>query len=233
MATFGLRDGCRLYGEEAIMLKTVQTVVVFTLILLAAGCLRKETSQVLYMAPDGGVVWTVTETDVYSDLADPAARWTEEEAYLVAARNSEHPMALGLLALGPDKPVRTVVVRSGRPITVVTEATFDTIERAMTRLFLENGMTADARVEWEGRRATLTVRLHFSTHTERESPASVLLEEPETMAWVLTGGRFVEAQGFDLDGARKATLSKAWLDAAEDAYEAEGTIALVLTWVID
>jgi hypothetical protein len=215
------------------MLKTVKTVVVFTLTLLAAGCLQKETSQVLYMAPDGAVVWTVTESDVHSDLDDPAARWTEEQAYLVAARNSEHPMALGLLALGPDKPVRTVVLRSGRPFTVVTEATFDTIERAMTRLFLENGMTADARVEWEGKRATLTVLIDFSTHTERESPASVLLEEVETMAWVLTGGRFVEAQGFDLSGARKATLSKAWLEAAEEACEAEGTIALVLTWVID
>jgi hypothetical protein len=104
----------------------------------------------------------------------------------------------------------------------------------MTRLFLENGMTADARVEWDGKRATLTVRLDFSsTHTKRESPASVLLEECETIAWVLTGGRFVEAEGFDLAGARKATLSKAWLEAAEEAYEVEGTIDLALTWAID
>lgn len=215
------------------MLKTVQTVVVFTLTLLAAGCLQKETSQVLYLSPDGAVVWTVTESDVYSDADDPAARWTEEQAYLVAARNSEHPMALGLLALGPDTPVRTVVVRADRPFTVVTEATFDAIERAMKRLFMENGLEADVRLERDLHQTTLRVRLDFSRTTERESPASALLEEFETMAWVLTGGRFVEAEGFDLVGARKATLSKAWLEAAEQAADAEGTTHLVLTWTID
>jgi hypothetical protein len=215
------------------MLRTVQPVVVLTLTLLAAGCLQKETRQVLYLSPDGAVVWTVTESDVYSDLVDPAARWTEEQDYLVAARNSAHPMALGLLALGPDTPVRTVVVRADRPFTVVTEAKFDTIERALQRFFLENGLTADVRLEWEGKRATLTVRLDFSTQTERESPARVLLEEAEAMAWVLTGGRFVEAEGFDLTGGRTATLSKAWREAAEKASEAEGTIDLVLTWAID
>ena len=56
-------------------------------VLMAAaccGCLRKEVTQTIYLAPSG-VVWSAIERDVRSDEKAPADRIREEHDYFLAA----------------------------------------------------------------------------------------------------------------------------------------------------
>ena len=44
---------------------------------LSAGCLQKETSHTLYLAPDGSVEWVTSEANVRSDEAEAGKRLIE------------------------------------------------------------------------------------------------------------------------------------------------------------
>jgi hypothetical protein len=213
------------------MLKTTTLTVVLAFGVLTAGCLQKETRHVLYLDPDGAVAWAATESDVRSDEKDPAARAAEEREYLAASESGTHRVGLGLMALQPDGPVRTTIVRRDRPFTAVTEARFTAIEQALQRLFAENGIETSVSVRREEGRAILLVRLDFAVQADVESPAAALLEDLDTLTFVMTEGRFVEADGFELsDDGRKARFSAAWLSRAEAVWEAKSAIELSLTW---
>jgi hypothetical protein len=202
---------------------------------LSSGCLRKDTTHTLYLSPDGSVRWVAIESDVWSDETDPASRLAEEQRYLGAALLGAHPIAMGLQALRPDVPVTTTVIREERPFHVVTTAGFGRADRMLERLFTASGVTAAAKMSFDGGRSTLRIHFDFRAGTdERASAATVLLEELEDLRFVLTEGRFIGGGGFDVPvrgGA--ATLSGEWLSAAEDAMEARRTIDLVLAWEAD
>jgi hypothetical protein len=203
-------------------------------LLATAGCLQKDTRHVLYLAHDGGVVWMTTESDVWSDEQDPRSRDAEEEAYLLAVQNGTHSVAQGLGVLAPKYAVRTHILRSERPFTVVTTATFASVADTLWRLFEENGIPAAVTLEREGPHRVLRLQLDFGMCAERETPAGALLEDVHTLAIVLTEGTFVQADGFDLeDSHRVARLSADWFRRAEDAAETGGTVVLVLTWRVE
>lgn len=200
----------------------------------AAGCLQKTTRHVLYLAPDGSLTWTTTESDIHSDEKDLVSRRAEEEAYLSAAHAGTHRVAQALAALGPSHSVRTQIVRSERPFTVVTEARFDAVDRLLQRLFTENGLQALAAVHRTATSSTLHVRLDFGSSVEVESPAAVLLEDFEHLSLVLTAGTFVDSDGFSLSAnGRRATIAPQWLERAGTAGEANGTIELWITWSLE
>ena len=46
---------------------------------LTTGCLQRETSHTLYLAPDGSVEWVTSETNVRSDEAEVGKRLIEEQ----------------------------------------------------------------------------------------------------------------------------------------------------------
>lgn len=199
---------------------------------LTSACLKKETTQTVYIAADGSIQWTVDEANVYSDETDIGKRLAEEEAYIGAALTGVHRVALGLQALKPDSLVGTTVLRDERPFHVITEARFAAIDSAFQRLFDETGFKAIVTQRRDDARSTLRMHFDFTKETqEKESAAVALLEEIGSLRFVLADGRFVGGGGFDItDRTNAAAISPEWMAAAEKAMEAHGTIDLVLTW---
>jgi hypothetical protein len=216
------------------MLRTTTVTLALAASVLTAGCLRSETTHVLYISPDGAVTWMTTEADVHSDEKDPAARLAEEREYLSAVQAGMHPMAQGLAALTPAGPVRSHVVRAERPFTIATMARFEALDGALQRLLDENGVQAVVSARSDGDRAILHLAFDFAVEATLDSHAGALLGDVEHFSFVLTEGRFVETDGFDMsDDGRSARISTAWLARSEEAWKAKGTIDLSLTWRLD
>lgn len=199
--------------------------------LLSAGCLQKETSHTLYLAPDGSVEWVTSEANVRSDEPEVGKRLIEEQGYIGAALLGTHGAARGLAALGPQALVRTTVVRDERPFLVLTSARFASIDRVLKRVFTEMGIRSSAAVVRGADETTLRVRLDFSQPLdERETPVSQLADNIEHLRIVLTEGRFGAVTGFDVTDGMSATLSNEWLERAERASETKSTIEFALSW---
>jgi hypothetical protein len=200
---------------------------------LSAGCLQKETSHTLYLAPDGSVEWIATEGNVRSDEAEAGKRLIEEQGYIGPALLGTHGVARGLAALDPQAPVRTTIVRDERPFLVLTSARFASIDRVLTRVFTEMGIRSSAAVVRGVNETTLRVRLDFSQHVdERETPVSQLADNIEHLRIVLTEGRFGAVTGFDVTDGMSATLSNEWLERAEKASETKSPIEFALSWSV-
>src|SRR4051812_12574877 len=95
-------------------------VLALAALLSASGCLQKELTHTIYIAPDE-VTWSALEKDVRSDEGDAVNRMLEENAYILDARAGRHGVARTLEALGSPR-VRTNVLRDDRPFTVLTRA---------------------------------------------------------------------------------------------------------------
>ena len=213
------------------MLKRVGVSVVLGSVVLT-GCLQKETTHTIYLAPDGEAAWVVSEMNVYSDETEVGRRLEEEQQYIGPATLGGHGAARALAALGGT--VRTTVLRDERPFHVVTDARFSAIDRVLERLFVEMGIRSSASLVHDGEQTVLRVRLDFSRPLEKkQTPASELAEAIEDFRFVLTEGRFGVVSGFDVTDGVSATLSRDWMDRAEKAYEAKGTIEFALSWSME
>jgi hypothetical protein len=200
---------------------------------LTTGCLQRETSHTLYLAPDGSVEWVTSETNVRSDEAEVGKRLIEEQGYIGAALLGTHGAARGLGALDPQMPVRTTIVRDERPFMVLTTAQFTSIDRVLTRLFAEMGIRTSASILRGVDENTLRVRLDFSRPLdEHETAVSELGDNIEHLRIVPTEGRFGAVSGFDVTDGISATLSSEWLERAEKASEVKGAIEFALTWSV-
>jgi hypothetical protein len=211
-----------------IMLNRLVRAVVIAALVMAAGCLQKESSHTLYLSPDGSVAWAAAETGVYSDEHDPGKRWSEEQEYLAPVLLGTHGMARAFMALEPAGQVRTTIVRDERPFHVVTDARFERVDRLLERLFTKAGIRTTASFVREGDQGTLHVRLDFRAEKEPDPVVADLLD-PEHSRFALTDGRFGAVTGFDVQDGQFASLSRDWLDRAEQAYAAKGTIEFALT----
>ena len=201
------------------------------LTVLAAGCLQKDTTHILYLSPDGSLRWTVEESNVHSDEVDAGARFAEEQAYIGPALIGSHRAAVGLQAIGPHSPVNTTVIRDERPFHVLTDARFSHVDRAFERLFEQTGVKGSAALEVVDDRHTLRIRLDFSREIDQhDRPATMLLEDFENYRFVLTEGRFVAGGGFDVPDRTRAVISREWIAAMNDALAAKRPIELALTW---
>jgi hypothetical protein len=214
-----------------IMLKRLNVLIVATLTALTAGCLQKETTQTLYLAPDGSVSWVVAESNVRSNDTDGAKRLAEEQEYISQAILGTHGTARGLAALGPLGAVRTTVLRAERPFHVVTSAEFAATDQVLQRVFTEMAIETSASFVRRGDENTLCVRLDFSHPLEEhETPVSELMDSFERFRLVLTEGRIANTSGLDVTDGTSATLSEQWLERAERAYEAKSSIEFSLSW---
>jgi hypothetical protein len=205
----------------------------FSAFLMTAGCLQKETSHTLYLAPDGSVEWVTSEVNVHSDETDPGKRLAEEQQYIGAALVGTNDVARGFDALGPQSAVRTRVLRDERPFHVVTDAHFRATDRVLERLFTEMGVRTSASLVQDADQVTLRVRLDFGRPLdERETPVSALFDDIDHVRFVLTEGHFGAVTGFDVTEGVSAMLSSDWLERAEKACDAKGTIDFALSWTI-
>ena len=214
-----------------IMLKRLNVLIVATLTALTAGCLQKETTHTLYLAPDGSVSWVVSESNVRSNETDPGRRLAEEQEYIAESILGTHGTARGLAALAPLGAVRSTVLRADRPFHVVTSAEFAAIDEVLQRVFTEMEIETSASFVRHGDENTLRVRLDFShPREEHETPVSQLMDSFERFRLILTEGRISDVSGLAVTDGASATLSDEWLERAEKAYEARSSIEFSLSW---
>jgi hypothetical protein len=175
--------------------------VVCGVVMMAAagsGCLRKEVGQTIYLGPSGAV-WTVIERDVRSDEKDPAARIGEEQDYVLAARAGQHGVARAFRSLGAGS-VTTTWLRRERPYSVMTEARFADVRQLALAILREAKAQGDVTLTRDGCRTKFGMRVNLEAGTESEdgSPLDALLSDLETYRIVLTEGRFISADGFEI-----------------------------------
>jgi hypothetical protein len=212
-------------------MKGLLAVLPLAAALATGGCLQKETSHSLYLSRDGAVAWVAMEKDVHSDEADPAARRSEEQAYLALASAGAHGVGMGLAVLDPIDQ-RTTVLRATRPFTVRTEARYIRIDKLFERMLYELRLPGDATLARSGDKTTLSIRVDIGAAMaddgDRESPITGLAEGFSAYHLILTEGRFVAASGFTLgdDGMSATPAEVSELDVAADG----GVIELSLTW---
>ena len=197
--------------------------------LLATGCLVDETTHGLYLHPDGGVTWTVRQEDVRSDSEE---RPTEEEhAFLANVRAQRHAVALAFDLLAARR-VETRILRDARPYTVVTRARFARIDRVLQDLLDGLCVRADVELHREGDEMRLSVDYSpdptDDCESVREETLSALVEEPEHFRFVLTEGRFVEAEGFEI--AHDGLLARGLSPSEEELETHHGMLSYSLSW---
>ena len=184
-----------------IMLKTLGMTVISGALLLTAGCLKKETSQTLYLAPDGSVAWVASEDNVYSDETDPGKRIAEEQQYIGPALVGTHGVAAwACAALGPQSAVRTTILRDERPFHVVTDARFRAVDRVLERVFTDMGVKTSASLVREADQIRSFGSASISSKSRSPSlrtPVSELFDL-DHFRFVLTDGRFGAVTGFDV-----------------------------------
>jgi hypothetical protein len=205
-------------------------VAAFVATVGSTGCLIKETTHRIYLAPSGAVAWTVLQEGVRSDEKDLTRRSNEERRWLDQIAMDTHAVAEGLRRLGSDD-VSTRLLRLERPYMALTDARFARVDRMIARLFEELGLRGEATFEADGSGATLSVSLDLSSlndpGSDTESPVTDLLEDLDRYRFTLTDGCFVAATGFDIveDGSA-ATLQV----IPEETVKAGGLLKLGLAW---
>jgi hypothetical protein len=201
--------------------------VVCGVVLMAAGCsgcLRKEVTHTIYVAPSG-VVWSAIERDVRSDEKVLADRILEEHDYFLAASAGKHPMAEAFRRLGAQT-VTTTWLRRERPYSVMTEARFADLQQLATAILRDAQARGDVTLLREGCQTKFSVRVELDSAADSsgDSPVGELMTDLETYRFVLTEGRFVSADGFEIqeDGAIAVP------DKTKTATD--GILTLVLIW---
>ena len=217
-------------------------LTIVTVVALASGCVRKETSHTFYLEPDGAVTWMVLEKDIRSDAGDLEKRNEEEGEFMDARRCGGHDVARALTELGAEW-VETRVLREQRPYMVVTEARFDSIDRPLQSFFdrMEAPITAELLHEDERVRFVIACDLEAFDQAEQgeidEEETEVfvaLVGDAEDYRLVLTDGKFVEARGFEIvDEKTVAVLqeqTREEIEAIEEFDDRGRTVVYSLTW---
>jgi len=197
--------------------------------LVASGCLLKKVEHTWYLEPlSAEVTWTVLEHDVRSDAKTPADRMTEELEYWNAVQATAHPVAQGFREFGA-LDVRTRVLRDRVPYSVITDATFPTIDEVGRRLIVLSGLTGSSVLERDGdlTQWTLTVRDPHTEESTASEAVTALISDLDTLRVVLTDGRFESAKGFTLDSDCRV----ARIDDLDDE-SGELMIVLQLRWTL-
>jgi hypothetical protein len=189
-----------------------------------SGCLRKETTHTIYVAPSG-VAWVVIERDVRSDEKAQGGRIREEHDYFLAATAGRHPMAQAFRRLGA-RSVTTTWLRRDRPYSVMTEARFLDPRQLATAILRDAQAQGEVSLVRNGcqTKFAVTVDLESASDSSGDSAVDALVTDLGTYRFVLTEGRFVSADGFaiEADGAVAVPDTK--------KTAANGVLSLALTW---
>jgi len=195
---------------------------------LASGCLQKDVTEAWYLDETGAVTWVVIEKDVRSDAHAEADRQNEERTYYQDVTREQHMVARGFRALGATN-LRTRILRSEVPYTVVTEGRFTGLDELGRRIIAASGLAGTSVVTREGNtwEWTFTIRDPHAEDVKPNEDVAALLGDLDKLQVVLVTGRFETAQLFSLsDDRRVATFDESQLkDLGEDA-----TMAMKLRW---
>ena len=197
-------------------------------VLMAAacgGCLQKEVTQTIYLAPSG-VVWSAIERDVRSDKPVPAERIVEEHDYVLAANAGKHPLAEAFRRLAAQS-VTTTWLRRERPYSVMTEARFADARQLTDAILGDARARGDVTLVRDGCQTRFSVRVDLNPAPDSpwDSPVAELVADLETYRFVLTEGHFVWADGFRIEKEGDIAVP----DMAKTP--ADGILTLALSWV--
>jgi hypothetical protein len=203
-------------------------------LLMASGCLQKDTISTIYLRDDGSFDWAVVERNVRSDEADPSARAREEADWIESIGRGEHGVAIGFRALGSED-VHVRWLRRSRPFAVAVDGRFDSLSAAFDRLLTRCGIPHDGGMAQDG--DTTTWWLRVDTGPGGESLAGNQadgcddgldgLADALSMSVVLESGTFTGATGFTIEGSDTAAYDE---KAVQGAAEASGRFELSLSW---
>jgi hypothetical protein len=195
---------------------------------LGSGCLLKDVTHTWYLDETGAVTWVVIEKDVRSDAQAAADRQNEELAYYAAVKAENHPAARGLRALGAGQ-LRTRILRSELPYTVVTEGRFANLEELGQRMITMSGLAGTSVVTRTGNTFewTFSVRDPHAEDVKPNEDVQALLNDLDKLHVVLATGHFESAQLFEISSDRRvATFDESQLkDVGGDAV-----VVLRLRW---
>jgi len=209
-------------------------VVAAAIPFLTGGCLQKDTASTIYLDPDGRSAWIVVERNVRSDNGTQADRDREERAFVEAVGADRHPTAAAFRVLG-GRDVRSTWLRDRRPWSVAIEAAFDSLDAPWEAALTACGIPHASVTAVEDGITTWRLELQVPDADPPDRPDCDVLAEGLLDALegsiVLTQGRFVGAEGFDLSGPGpdRAVVSK---DAiSDDGLERSGgRLVLSLSW---
>jgi hypothetical protein len=205
-----------------------RTALLAATVALTTGCLLKHESHTWYLEPGSGeVTWAVLELDVRSDAKAVADRTMEELTYWNEVQAENHSTARAFRELG-GLGLRTRVLRSRVPFSVVTDATFPTIDELGRRLIALTGLSGTSVLERDGDAVqwTLTVRDPHAEDPPSSEDVSGLLGGLNTLRVVLTDGRFESGIGFTFDADRRV----ARFEEPDDETGENAMIVLQLSW---
>ena len=220
-------------------------LLMFSMVVLlvpSLGCLEIQGTHTLYLSPDGSVVWSILEEGIRFEGTTRDSRQRLEEELLDRVAGSEHAAARALEALYPGS-LTARVLRERRPQAVLTEAYFPSIEGVFLNLFSFYEVPASTELEVSDDRVRLDIHFWMNPEeddeeeardgrTDDEEPADLydrfLLALLVECRIVLTEGKFIEAQGFEIvEGGRVARTTQ--IDT-QDAEENNTPVELSLTW---
>jgi len=208
------------------MKKTTLALVIAAMVLTAA-CIDQNNRHIFYLDADGAVTWTVVQEEIRSDAEDKLDRIREEREFLQTVDRNEHDVARAFGRLGALW-VDTQLVRAERPYVVVTEARFESVARALEEFLLRVGFEAEAHLEAEGDRMRLTFSYgeleNDAEGSEDDEVLASLIDDHENYRFVLTEGKFIDAEGFRLEDQDTAAVL-----VAVDEND-EGQAVHSLTW---
>ena len=139
------------------------------------------------------------ERNVRSDEKAPAARIREEQDYVLAASAGKHSTAEELRGLGAQS-VSTTWLRRERPYSVMTEGRFADVRQLAMAILRDAQASGDVSLVREGCQTRFSVRVDLDSAPESndDSALAELLTDLESYRFVLTEGRFISADGFEI-----------------------------------
>jgi hypothetical protein len=203
--------------------------IVSVITIFSMGCYEtpyeKETHQTIYLNPDGSLSWVVLERDIRGGP-------DFEEELLSAFERGEHTIATAFEALDPVA-LDCTMLRRESPFVVYTSADFPALDEVFQNLYEQLGVRNHAVLE----RAGEVTRFHWTVWHEESSTLSwneellSLLDEDEFRI-VLTEGKFVDAEGFEIVDDGTVAIPSEGNDEDEEE-ETESDEVYSLTWVTE
>jgi hypothetical protein len=207
---------------------------------LTVGCFEIPGKHVLYLDPDGAVTWTVLEDEIRFDAESPEARLRQAEEFLDLVAAGEHTAAVALSALYP-RSLHSQALREETPQTVWTEASYPGIDLVYRNLLDLMCMPAVVELELEEDRTRLVITAWPGADNENEAECDgdefdedageMLMALFMKCRIVLTEGKFVSAEGFEIieDGI---AVEPTEVDTSE-AEENNTPVTLSLIWTTE
>jgi len=203
--------------------------IVSVIAIFSMGCYEtpyeKETQQTIYLNPDGSLSWVVLERDI---RGEPEL----EEELMSAFERGEHPIARAFEALDPVA-LDCTMLRRESPFVVYTNADFPALDEVFHDLYEQLGVRNRAVLESAGQ----VTRFHWTLWHDEPTTLSwnedlLLLLDEDEFRIVLTEGKFVDAEGFEIVGDGTVAIPSEIHDEDEEE-QTESDEVYSLTWITE